>query len=701
VHIVLILFNRFRWAVCQLDALGKCLTVPMLRKTLQSLPSTLDETYARILRNVDEAWSESVARILEWLVFSATPLRLTEVAELVAIDVDEDPPFDPDRRLPEPKDILTMCSSLITMTREKAVHKLDEHVTREYDDIEDLESTSATEENGDDDGLEEAKIIVRLAHFSVKEYLISRQLQVGPAFRYAIREIPVNISIAEICLVYLFQFDKSDSLTAHILESFPLLRYAGRSWLTHARIAGQNSERLNSLILRMFLDEKEVYKNWIRVFDPEIISERPLVLQHPVRPCSPLYYCSLEGLLGPARQLIEHGADVNLQEGDLGCSLLASLKNGHEEIARLLVDSGANIAASAPGGPAGMTALHCAARDGYEFLTAELLRKGADFEAKTDAGETALHMAVENGHIKIVMQLLNSGADIEAQDNVGKTPLYPAVVNRDRAMIQLLLEKGAAMETKDDLGRTIIFTAIETGQLDIIHLLLDRAPDIHIADIRGQGLIHYASATGLETIVQLFLDDIEREDDVGRTPLHIAADAGHDDVVQLLLKANANIEARTFSGQTALNYAAVTGHASIAELLLDHGASIKAHDDYGASILYAAATAGEPAEAVVDLLIAEIERKYKLGRTLLHHTVMAGDTNMVERLILKGADLDARTAAGETPLYLAMIRGYDDIVQLIRDAKRISLDNEAINQDMTDDWEEPKEEWKGRVLRVG
>src|SRR5689334_8417854 len=114
--ITLILVVRFRWVVCQLDALGKCLTVPMLRKALQSLPSTLDETYARILRNIDDAWSPSVARILEWLVFSATPLHLAEVAELVAIDINEDPPFDPSRRLPEPKDILTMCSSLITIT---------------------------------------------------------------------------------------------------------------------------------------------------------------------------------------------------------------------------------------------------------------------------------------------------------------------------------------------------------------------------------------------------------------------------------------------------------------------------------------------------------------------------------------------------------------------------------------------------------
>jgi ankyrin repeat protein len=695
--IILISLSRFRWVVCQLDVLGKCLTVPMLQAALKSLPSTLDETYGRILRNIDEAWSQSVARILEWLVFSATPLRLTEVAELVAIDIDDDPPFDPNRRLPEPRDILTMCSSLITMTKEKSKEGANgkvnfEDMTHEYDDYEDIDSTFDSEHSGDDNVAEESKIIVRLAHFSVKEYLISRQVQVGPTIQYRILEVPVNTRIAEICLLYLFQFDRPDSLTAQTLELFPLLRYAARNWVTHARIAGTNSDRLNSLIMTLFLEQRETYTNWIRIFDPERVSERPLVWQYAVQPCSPLYYCSLGGLLEPAKRLIEHDADVKLSEGDLGSSLLAALKNEHEDIARLLVDSGADVAASAPNWPVGMTALHCAARDGYEFLAAELLSKGAAVDAKTDTGETPLHMAVENGHIKIASQLLDHGANIEAQDNVGKVPLYDAIVNKDRAMVELFLGKGAALEVKDLLGRTIVLIAVETGQLDIIHILLEKAPNIQVADIRGQALIHYAAASGLPTIVKQCMNDIERQDNSGRTALHVAANAGHEDVVQLLVQAGANIEARTISGQTPLYCAAVAGDTNIVQQLIDSGANMKARDNYGASILYAAATAGEQAEAVVDLFLAKIEQASNMGRTLLHHAALAGDTNMVERLIERGMDLDARTVDGETAIYLAMIRGHDDIVQLLRRAK-MGITSEDIYNDKTDDSENTKEEF--------
>jgi len=663
---------RFRWAVCQLDALGKCLTVPMLRKALGSLPSTLDETYARILGNIDESWGRSVARIFEWLMFSAAPLRLTEVAELVAIDIDEDPPFDPTRRLPEPKDILTMCSSLITLTQEKRSDKTRGHmnyeeIIHEYEEEEDVYASNEQPDLDDNSEVEESKIIVRLAHFSVREYLGSRRLRIGPTFYYEISEAAVHVRITEMCLIYLFQFDKPDALKTSTLDTFPLLRYAARNWLFHARKAGPGSERLNALITNMFR-QSDVCKNWVRVFDPERPADRPSVWQYDLQPCSPLYYCSLAGLLEPAKRLLEDGADPNTPEGDLGSSLLAALKNEHEDIARTLVDSGADVSASAPSWPVGMTALHRAARDGYESLAAALLSKGASLEVKTDAGETPLHMAVENGHMDIVKRLLNSGANVNAQDNIGAVSLFYAISNLDLPMMEVLIQSGAAIDARDNLGRTSVFIAVETKQQNIIQLLLDKSPNMRVADLRGQGLIHYAAANGLVAIVKLLPDDIETKDHFGRTALHIAADAGQKEVIKFLMRAGAKHEVCSNSGQTPLFYAAVAGHVDAVRVFVDAGANLKARDDFGASILYATATAGDLAADVVDLLISEIERRSKSGRSLLHHAVIANDIAMVKRLIRGGVDIHAKTARGETPLWLAMTHCHDDIIRLLRRA---------------------------------
>src|SRR5438105_321000 len=170
---ILIHRTRFRWAACQLDALGKCLNLPRLRKALKGLPDTLDGTYDRILCAIDKENSQDALKILQWLVYSARPLQIGEVVDAIAVYGDGNLRFDIESRLPDPQDILTICSSLVTIAGPE----------------------------------------IRLAHYSVKEYLVSDRIQYGRACQYSILEVPTNVSIAEICLAYLLQFDKASCMT--------------------------------------------------------------------------------------------------------------------------------------------------------------------------------------------------------------------------------------------------------------------------------------------------------------------------------------------------------------------------------------------------------------------------------------------------------------------------------------------------------
>ena len=89
--------------------------------------------------NIDEEFYEYALRVLQWLAFSACPVKLGEVAESIAVDLAGHPKFVLERRLREPRNILQICSSLVTVSPRG-----------EFDVLETL----------------------RLAHFSVKEYLI-------------------------------------------------------------------------------------------------------------------------------------------------------------------------------------------------------------------------------------------------------------------------------------------------------------------------------------------------------------------------------------------------------------------------------------------------------------------------------------------------------------------------------------------------
>ena len=114
--------NRFRWAVCQMDTLGKCRNRLTLRKSLATLPPTLDETYDRILCAIDKEDSEYAIRILRWLTCSCRPLRVEEIAEVVAIDVERNPAFNSEEVLEDPSEVLSICSSLVTITTTKQGH---------------------------------------------------------------------------------------------------------------------------------------------------------------------------------------------------------------------------------------------------------------------------------------------------------------------------------------------------------------------------------------------------------------------------------------------------------------------------------------------------------------------------------------------------------------------------------------------------
>src|SRR5580704_6492980 len=111
---MLICLIRFRWVVCQLDELRKCAKPAELRKALKALPKTLDETYERILVNIDELYREDVQKVLRFLAFSARPVTLEEVVDVLAVTFEDSPRFDPEQRYPEPQDILMRCSSLVS-----------------------------------------------------------------------------------------------------------------------------------------------------------------------------------------------------------------------------------------------------------------------------------------------------------------------------------------------------------------------------------------------------------------------------------------------------------------------------------------------------------------------------------------------------------------------------------------------------------
>jgi hypothetical protein len=191
--------------VCQLDVLGKCRNRATLREALAALPPTLDKTYERILCAIPEEDAKYAIRALRWLAFSDRPLTIDEVAEVVAIDVARDPAFDREEVLEDPLEALNICSCLITIVTDNSDRRL--HSTK--------------------------KVVV-LAHYSVKEYLVSNRIQQGQARRYSMQAAACHSVIAQACLGYLSQFQKPECMSEDTLNKCKLAQYSAEFWASHA-----------------------------------------------------------------------------------------------------------------------------------------------------------------------------------------------------------------------------------------------------------------------------------------------------------------------------------------------------------------------------------------------------------------------------------------------------------------------------------
>ncbi|KAL8790513.1 MAG: hypothetical protein Q9195_006344 [Heterodermia aff. obscurata] len=583
--------GMFRWAFCQINHLQTCRNLPTLREALRSLPKTLDETYSRILCNIPEEYSGYAVSILRWLSYAERPMRLAELGELIAVKLSGDPWLDTDIRFPDVRELLDIFPGLLQV------------------DVNEIEDP-----------------IVSLAHFSVKEYLVSERIKTQPPQRFWLPQLQSHELIAATCLAYILYLDDERQLFINLDTSdvvlrgkYPLNSYACSNWTRHARFVDSHQDShqgiLKDFILE-FLQRDDIRRLWFRGFYVHpLLNTRMYELKY----IPPLFIAASIGVRGTVKILLESGHQVN-ERCYLG------------------------------------TALETAAAQGHSFVLRSLLENGADPNLLGRDNLPPLHVAAQSRAIESVKALVEFGAEMHDERGIFGSPLIAACVSCDYLSADFLLDKGANIHTLSGKYGTALHAACahSRGNIELIKKLVSMGAEI---DARGgkygtalqAACAHSQNDQVINFLLSLADPCIEVEESKYGTALQAVCAESHDNdkIVKLLLDHDAKKTARGGKYGTILHAACYQGNERIVQLLLG--------DQYPEK--------GTTADQNLD--VNEVTTRYG---TLLHAAYLGREERMVCLLLKLGANVNTNVPELGTPLHLACIKGQNPkLVKLLLD----------------------------------
>ena len=401
-----------------------------------------------MLKEIKKPNRDHARRVLQCLVVAIRPLRVEELAEVLAVDFEDPegvPKLKPSWRWENQEHaLLASCSSLIAVV-----------------------GTGASR-------------VVQFSHFSVKEFLTSARLSTSSqdvVSRYHIAPEPAHTILAQACVSVLLQLDDRDE-EVEVRTRTPLARYAAEHWVRHAQFEDVAS-RITGMEY-LFDPDKPYFAAWRRLYDidtrPSSDSVFSMLASRKSSTNTPLYYAALCGFQRLVEQLIvKYPQHVNATGGHYKTPAVAALAGRHFQLAEILHRNGSSVG---PRGVQGESPLHNAAHHEDVEMVQVLLDYGIDANVQSAVGTTPL-AAATYGSFKdprVVGLLLDHGADPNVRRSDGGlhlTPLHQASRNGAIEIARLLVEHGASVEAKDGGGRTPLDYASGEQRDEIMKLLLE------------------------------------------------------------------------------------------------------------------------------------------------------------------------------------------------------------------------------------
>jgi ankyrin repeat protein len=334
-----------------------------------------------------------------------------------------------------------------------------------------------------------------------------------------------------------------------------------------------------------------------------------------------------------AKLLIKAGLDINFNNrwDRIDTPLHEALKNHRDDVAELLIDSGAKI--SIPG------TMYKAVNNGASVnIIKKLLELSKDYREKN--GDSFIHGYAQKGGASQVKDLIDAGANVNVLNNNKETPLHLA---RTADIADVLLKAGISIEAEDNNKKTPLHSAVFNDKIDVAKKLLQEKANIDARDKYGYTPLHYAKSGAMVKVLMDAGANIHATGKNGNTPLHSAQTT---ETAQALINHGANLNKGNNTGLKPYDTASLGNKSHIAQVIFD---ALK--NKRLVPKLF------QPVKnnnlAAVRKIIAQkpnVNIPDAEGNTLLHY---AQSPEMVNMLIAAGADVHAKNKEGQTALEIA------------------------------------------------
>jgi ankyrin repeat protein len=482
---------------------------------LASLPKDLHATYERILSRLDGKQAQNVKLVLLVLAFSTQTMTKNQLGTILRINTQGKPRV---RKIEIYWDrLLTTCSSLVSLssyTPERSFH-------------------IANDDHSDS---------LRLAHFSVKEYLVSEHIKHGSARNFWLSYGMSHRVMAELCVSCLLHHDRYSDCLKGNLEQIWFTEYAADFWAQHAKEANQETERgyLDDLIFEfLHRGARDPYLIWCetRPLARTYYANRPSLHRRPqvdsdgrvVRSSymkyletgdigSPLLLAAQHNLCRAVERLLVEGNDTDYHSHVLEAMFKGVESNAYESLEKLILLGGAdpNSTYQRLGGDY-QTLLHrCGRAQSSKRMIKLLMEHGADPHVPCPRYGTPIHYLSWHGCHDQLLALLTLGADPDVvydgemrggdRDISLSTPLQCAAYRGHVACLDVLLKYGAAINRVEGEIGSCLHAAAVGGQREVFKHLLKKGADIRLLS-KEYGSVLWAAGYGTnKEIVRICLE---------------------------------------------------------------------------------------------------------------------------------------------------------------------------------------------------